>query len=103
MTATATRPAPTSSRRRKPKDPLGRGPSTTGHARVRFAEFEAQVEFVGLSNSELARSAEVSRTIVVNLLSGYRETVRPETAARLSKALGVSTRMLFELAVNPAS
>ena len=45
---------------------------------------------------ELATRAEVSPAFIAHLVSGYRETCKPETAIAIADALGVNLLVIFE-------
>lgn len=49
-----------------------------------------------ITQTKLARLAGVSRSFIAHLVSGYRTSCKPETAERISEALGLPVTVLFD-------
>lgn len=84
MPATRTRRSSTTSDHSIPK-----GPSRGRYVKVNYLALGTVVEFSGLTQKQLAKKAKLTQPAISYLVSGTRETCRPETAAKLSEALGL--------------
>lgn len=49
-----------------------------------------------VTQTRLAQKAGVSRSFIAHLVSGYRTSCKPDTAERISEALGLAVTVLFD-------
>lgn len=66
-------------------------------AKVNAGALKMAVQFKRMSYQQAANRCGVSKSTFANLLSGKRNTVNPETAAKIEKGLEVDPGSIFNL------